>query len=274
MEKAVFEFSDYKSYLREIAGIGQRKGVRLAMAKNLHCQPGYISQVLNGQAHFSLEQGNALCHFLGHGAEERHYFLLLLQKQRAGTTDLHKYFEAQLEDIKRKRMVLTERLGKAHQLKEEDRAQYYSSWLYVAIHIALSIPTLQEKRALSDFFQMNQRRIGEIIEFLVGAGLVAEKPVGGYQFGPTQIRIGNDSHHVIKHHTNWRNRAIESLEREDTGDLHYSGVFTLSQKDASRVKDRLLEEIKACQNIIRDSPSEKIFAFNMDFFNLKVKLNS
>ena len=241
------------------------------MAKALACQPGHISHVLNEDAHFSLEQGEALSQFLAHGNEERHYFLLLLQRQRASTHALEKYFADQIKEIKRNRLVLTERLGKEHRLSESDRAKYYSSWTYAAIHIGLSIPALQDKKALSDFFQINPRKVAEIIEFLLSAGLILEKPGGGYGFGPTQVRIGNDSHHIIKHHTNWRNRAIESLDREELEDLHYSGVFTLSQSDALKVKDRLLEEIKACQKVIRESPEEKIIGFNVDFFNLRIK---
>jgi uncharacterized protein (TIGR02147 family) len=271
MEQSLFEFDDYKAYLREFAGQKKRSGVRLAMAKALSCQPGHISHVLNENAHFSLEQGETLSTFLAHGKEERHYFLLLLQKQRASTLPLEKYFEDQIKEIKRNRLVLTERLEKGHRLSETERAKYYSSWTYAAVHIGLSIPALQDKKVLSDFFQIKPLKIAEIIEFLIGAGLVLEKPGGGYSFGPTQVRIGNDSHHIIKHHTNWRNRAIESLEREEPEDLHYSGVFTLSQSDALKVKDRLIEEIKACQKVIRDSPEEKIIGFNVDFFNLRIK---
>jgi uncharacterized protein (TIGR02147 family) len=271
MEQSVFDFDDYKRYLLAQAGVGKRKGVRLAMANSLRCQPGHISHVLNGSAHFSPEQGEALSKFFAHTKEERHYFLLLLQKQRASTTALESYFDDQIQELKRKRLVLTERMGKAHSLSEEDRAKYYSSWIYAAIHIGLSVPALQDKRALSEFFQINPRKVAEVIEFLLAAGLVREKARGGFEFGPTQVRIGNDSHHIIKHHTNWRNRAVESLEREDIEDLHYSGVFTLSHSDALKVKERLLEEIKACQKVIRDSPGEKIIAFNVDFFHLRVK---
>jgi uncharacterized protein (TIGR02147 family) len=269
--QSVFEFDDYKSYLQELAGRGKRSGVRLAMSRALRCQPGHISHVLNEDAHFSLEQGEALSTFFAHSKEERHYFLLLLQRERAATSTLEKYFADQITDIKRGRLVLTERLGKGHRLSERERAKYYSSWTYAAIHLGLSVPALQNKRALSDFFQIKPKKVAEIIEFLINAGLILAKPGGGYDFGPTQVRLGNESHHIIKHHTNWRNRAIESLDREELEDLHYSGVFTLSAADVVRLKSRLLDEIKACQKVIRDSPEEKIVGFNVDFFNLCVR---
>lgn len=270
MAKSVFDFIDYKPYLRSVAGEGVRKGVRMAMAKAIRSYPAFITQVLNGDAHLSLEQGEALCGFLTFGKEEREYFLLILLHSRAGTAPLKKHFRAQIDAIRARRLVLTERLGKAHVLSEEERARYYSSWLYIAVHIALSVPALQDKKALARHFQVRQGLVAEIVDFLLGAGLVVEKPGGGYAFGPTQIRLGNDSHHIFKHHTNWRNRAIESLERESLRDLHYSGVYSLTLADAEKIKDRLLEEIKACQQVLRESREEEVYAFCVDFFNLKV----
>ena len=75
---------------------------------------------------------------------------------------------------------------------------------------------------------------------------------------------------MIKHHTNWRTRAVESLERETDRDLHYSGVYSIARADAYRIKDQLLEDVKRCQKAMRASGTEELYCFNLDFFSLKV----
>ena len=269
MDKTVFEFQDYKAYLREFAGIGQRKGLRLKMAAAAKCQHTYVSSVLNGAADFSLEQADHVSEFMGHSKEEKHFFLLLVQKGRAGNRKLVGYFQEQIEGIKKQRLNLVHRLGKEHLLTELQQARYYSSWIYAAVHIALSIPRLQDRQRLSEFLQVPAAKVSEVIEFLLRCGLLAEEN-GRYLFGPTQIRLGNDSTQIVKHHTNWRNRAVESLERESERDLHYSGVYSVSRVDALRIKNQLLEDIKRCQKILRESAEEELFSFNVDFFSLKV----
>lgn len=272
MNKSLFEFSEYKAFLRAISGVKQRKGVRLAISKALRCQPAYISQVLNGGGNFSLEQGEGICQFLGFGKQESHYFLLLLQKERAGTKNLRVYFEEQIEEVQKRRLVLTERLGKEHELTEAQRAEYYSSWIYAAVHIGLSIPGLQEKKLLAEFFQLPQMKVAAVVDFLLHSGLVVERAGGGYDFGPSKIRLGNDSPQIVRHHSNWRVRAMESLEREGLSDMHYSGVVSISRADAVRIKESLLEQVKKCQAVVADSPEEELYGIGLDFFNLRVQV--
>ena len=68
MDKNIFEFRNYKAYLDHLISSkpGKGRGMRSSIAKALHCQTSYISQVLNEEAHFSLEQGDALNRLLDH----------------------------------------------------------------------------------------------------------------------------------------------------------------------------------------------------------------
>jgi len=85
----IYDFGDYKTYLHTKVGPRTtRKGIRGALARTLRCQPTYVSQVLYGRAHFSLEQAELVSDFFGHTSDERHYLILLLQKDRAGTKRL------------------------------------------------------------------------------------------------------------------------------------------------------------------------------------------
>ena len=92
--KAIFEYTDYKAFLESwIASRPQGgRGIKSKMAQAMRCQLAYLSQVLNGPAHLSLEQAEALNGILDHSHEEGDFFLLLLQRARAGTPGLRKHF--------------------------------------------------------------------------------------------------------------------------------------------------------------------------------------
>lgn len=267
-EQSVFDFASYKEYLVfRVGKKSERRGLRSALARSLGCHPTYISQIINGPSHLNLEQGERLGEFLGHSPSEQHFFLLLILKERAGTHSLKTYFDTQLKEILRQRMVLTERLGKRSIVSKEFQSKYYSSWIYAAIHIALTIPSLRSKEALAKHLALPLKKVTEALEFLVESELVEIKK-NQYYATKTQIRLGNDSENIVKHHSNWRTRAVESLDRERLEELHYSSVFSLSHEDVLRVKDLLLECIRKNSEIVKDSPEEELYALCMDLFSL------
>ena len=98
---SIFDYTDYKKYLKD--GLKQKPksghGFKSAMASAIHCQSAYISRVLNGDAHFSLEQAYALNGFLGHSEEEAEFFILLVSYARAGTQPLERFFLRKINEI-------------------------------------------------------------------------------------------------------------------------------------------------------------------------------
>lgn len=265
MEKSIFEYTHYKTFLKAQTKLRGRKSV---LAEAMGIQPTYLSQVLNGNAQLNLEQVESLNRFLHHTEDESHFLLLLVQKEKAGTKTLENYFQKQIDELYLKRLDLTKRLGAQNTLSEEDRNIYYSSWVYGALHMAVTVPQLRTRESLLKHFNMTSERFQQVVDFLLRTGMITER---GREFypGPTFMRIGKEAHQIIKHHTNWRNQAIEALEREASHDLHYSAVVTLSEKDALKIKDHLLQAIHDNIEIIKKSPEEKIYVYTLDFFELK-----
>ncbi|MGK5089056.1 DUF4423 domain-containing protein [Bdellovibrionota bacterium FG-2] len=112
------------------------------------------------------------------------------------------------------------------------------------------------------------KRVSEILDFLVSVGL-ARQTEKEFEPGLAQLRIGKDSHQIIKHHTHWRLQAVEALERETNNDLHYSAVVSLSREDAIQIKNRILDEIRDTQAIIKASKEEELYVYDIDFFSLR-----
>jgi len=266
---SIFEFHSYKTYLEARVGPRtQRRGIKSALAGALRCQPTYISQVLHGQAHLSPEQGALVNDFFGHSKEEGHFFLLLLLRDRASTEKLRVYFGEQIEAALSRRMLLTARLGARNQLQEEDRARYYGSWHYAAVHIALTVPGLSSPKSIANYFKMPLGKVNEVLQFLREKGLAVQRE-DSFTSGDSFIRLGNDSPLIYRHHSNWRVQTMEALDREGARDLHYSGVVSLSQNDAIRLKDKMLERLKEDIAMIRESPGEDVYAYCLDFFTLQ-----
>jgi uncharacterized protein (TIGR02147 family) len=270
MNKTVFDFLDYKAYLRHLTGErGTRHGMKVRIATALGCQPTHISQVLHRSVHFSLEHAEILSRFLAHNEEEGRFFLLLVQKGRAGSKSLERFFQSQIDEMLKQHLVLTKRLKLKTTLSIEEQVTYYSSWYFGAIHIALTIPALRNKERLADYFDLPLGRITEILEFLITAGLCTVEN-GQYITGRMHISLGSDSRLINQHHSVWRQRAIANLDRnEQEGDLHYSAVITIAKNDFAVLKEDLMQLLKKHRQIVKASQEEEVYCYSMDLFGLR-----
>ena len=268
MKKDIYNFRSYKVYLRSLVGEpGTRHGIRSKIAKALGCQPTFISQVFNRESHLSLEQADLLSTYLDHSDEEKEYFMLLIQKERAGTRSLQDYFRRQLDEKLNRRLVLTDRLKMKDALSPEEQAQYYSSWIYAAVHIALTIPELRSRDKLALQFGLTKKKTDEVLEFLIGCGIIGSK-ADNYALQKTRIALRSDSPNISKHHSNWRQRAIVSLDHDQTDDLHYTAVFSLSREDARQIRDQVLELLNEQRKLVADSKEEILIGYCFDIFGM------
>ena len=71
-----------------------------------------------------------------------------------------------------------------------------------------------------------------------------------------------------KHHTNWRIKAIQSLDNKNDTDMHYSGVITCSHQDIEKIREVMLSAIQEIKALIRESQDETLFVYSLDLFGL------
>lgn len=270
--KSLFEISDYKAYLtlklEELRR--EKRGERTRLAEAMTCNVAYISQVLSGNAHLSLEQAERASRFFHHSKAEEDYFLLLVQLGRAGSPQLRKYFDGKLEAIREANRDLKTRLNYQKTLADEDRATYYSSWYYTAIHFLASIEGMGNPKLISEYLGLSSLRTLEVLQFLTARGLVEQDENGNYKTGPTNIHLGSDSPMLPRHHSNWRMQAIADIEKGDSpkNHLHYSSVITLSAADIPKVREALVQAIENVRGIVRPSASEKLYCYTLDLFEI------
>lgn len=268
MEPTIFDFDDYKKYLNVVLDTkGETRGKRSKLAQAIGCGTAFVSQVLQGNVHFSLEAMIGINEFLGHTDEESHYFMLLAQMGRAGSKKLEHYYFGQIQEIQKKRQIISTRVGKVEKISERDQLEYYSSWVYAAVYVTTSIRKIKSKTDLAKCLGLTVNKVSECLEFLERAKLIQQKG-GSWEVTSRRIHLTKDSPLISRHHTNWRNRAIQALEDGASEDLHFSGAWTLSEADVKKVKEQFLAAIERSETILRNSPEEVGFGVCLDFFRL------
>ena len=257
MKRDVFDHDNYKKYLGFVlrSRAKEGRGYQSRMAEAASCRAAYISQVLNGEAHLSPEQAEGLNELLGHNQEEANYFLLLVHHGRAGTAALRARLKDQVTAAREKRLVLKDRVDIKAELSPADQATYYSAWYYAAVHILVTIPAYQSRDAIEGYVRLPRPRLNEVLDFLRAVGLVK---VEGERVTPgvSRIFLGNDSPMITRHHTNWRVRAMESLDRDFKHDLHFSTVVSIAAEDALKMKELLVKSIESARAVATRSTQE------------------
>lgn len=268
-ENYIYDYRDYRAFLVDaLGGKNKRTGQRGALARHLGCQTAYLSQVLNGTANLNLEQAYRVNQFLSHDSQAADFFLLLVQRERAGTHDLKMYFDEKINETLAKRSEVKSRVMKTRVITENDQAYYYSQWYIDAIHMALSIPHLQTVQELAKHFHLEETLVREALEFLVRIGLATVNR-HRYSIGANHIHLGKESKFLRQLHMNWRLMAIQSLEKRREEDLHFSGVFSLSRQDVIKIRKQILRLIEENMEVIKPSKEEVLFCNTIDFYELK-----
>lgn len=269
MEKSIFEFSDYKVFLLQWIDSAPRggRGVRRRLAEACACQVAYVSHVLAADRHFSLEQAEAAARFMRLREDELEFFILLVERARAGTVELRRYFDRQLNSRRRAHNEIQKRVRIEQTITSEDQATYYSSWHYQAIHSALTIEGINSVEHLAARLNFSVDRINSILLFLLQKGLIHQTSKG-YSATAKYIHLPRQSPLIGKLHANWRIKTLSVLERQRQDDMHYSGLVTLAEKDVATVREILKRALANAIDVVKPSKEETLCVLAMDFYEL------
>ena len=266
---SVYEEKSYKKFLIDWMDLlpARGRGQRKLLAEAIGCQTPFVTQVLNGDYHFSLEQAEACARWLGLSTPETEYFLLLVLKERAGTKSLETILERQLQERRERDTQLNQRLKISDSLTGEDQVIYYSSWHYSAVHIALMNPELRTIEELHRRFALPLPRLVSILDFLTAKKLVRARS-GKYEVMKPALHLGRDSPLLPKHHANWRLKAVEAAENRDAGNFQFTGVVSLSKDDFEWVRNRLAATLEEIVDKVKESTDERLGCLCLDLFGV------
>jgi uncharacterized protein (TIGR02147 family) len=265
----IYEFSDYKKFLLQWMerAPNHGRGLRKQLADAVSCQTPFITHVLSGDYHFSLEQAEACGRWLTLNESELEFFLLLVMKQRSATKSLEQLISRQISQRRSAATVLKKRLNVKGEMTPADQMTYYSNWHYAAIHIACMNPELQTVEALQKYFNLPIPQILSVLEFLTEHGLI-ESQRDRLRVLKSSLFIAKDSPLLGQHHSNWRLKALETFSRKKNDDLFFTSVTSLSMNDFEWLRERIAGLLEEVVERVKDSKDEKLACLNIDWFEV------
>lgn len=264
----LFEFKSYKDFLREtLKEKKAERGFQAKLAKSAGCQASYLTQALTSKVELTPDHGIGIARILGLGPLETEYFLNLLHYSRASSSELKAHLVRKLEEVKCTQQILSERVTDPLSPKMDTNHEYYSSWMWMAIHAAVGVEKFSDLPSLVSRFGLPRERVLTVLESLQRMGLV-EKSGNFWQMTQQNVHLSARNFMNGVSHRNWRDRACADVEKEHSNSLHYTSVFTVSRSDAERIRGQILQMIEASRKSIQDSPSEEVYCMLCDLFEV------
>ena len=267
----VFSFSTYRSYLKNyLEALPNRgHGEMSKIAAHLKIHSTLVSMIFSGERDLTYEQGYDLCDYLDLTEPETEYFLLLVQHIRAGNTRLKAHFEGKLKAIKEQRTKIENVFDHERRLKDNEKAVFYSTWLYSAIRLFCDTHkkgrTVEE---ISSHFRISRQKAQEHIQFLKSVGLVAEEK-GHFSLGSNRTYLENDSPYLPRHHVNWRTRSLNVIDRISSDELIFTCPHSISREDFAKIRTEISEVLKKVSTVIKNSEAQEVACLNIDLFWVK-----
>lgn len=268
MEKiSIFNYLEYRDWIRKFlkSQPKQGRGQLTRLAETLRCNTTLLSQIMSGSRDFSDEQALETAEFFGLIGIERDYFLLLVQRAKAGSVSLKKYLSERLELIKLQSKELKNRVSDNRVLSEEDKTTFYSQWTYSAIRLFCSLGNGKSLEEICEKFHLTRAKARDILQFLLRTGL-CEEVNGIYKMGVQSTFVAQNSPHYQKHMTNWRMKSIAASELGNSEDFLITAPISLSEKDFELIRENLMQTLKSIVERVKDSKEETTACLNIDFF--------
>lgn len=262
---------DYKKYVLKKCKKNSEsdRGEFTRLANYIGVNSSFISQVLKGDKHFSLEQILKCSQYFTLTEMEEEYLIHLHQYDRAGSDDLKKFFHKKLLKIIKKKNKVSEVLKTHKSLSFEEQSIFYSNWYYSAIRLSTEIEGMDNLNAISEYFNLNKKTVSDVINFLLENNLI-EKKNNRLSILNNMTHLKNDSPFINNHHKNWRIKSLENYSHFDQNiDLAFTSPLTISEKDFLEVRAEILDFIKKLSSKVSASKSEKLACLNIDFFSIK-----
>lgn len=266
MKNAIFDYKHYRDYLKiKLSTSGSNRGMRTKLAEKTRTHPAFITKVLNGVNELSPEHIPPTNELLSHTPEESHYFTLLVLQARAGSTELRKYYQDQIQEVLAKRNEFLERVKIKGTVNHSDQVLYYSKWYYLAIHVLVTIEGFQTRETISERLKISISTASKAIEDLLRMGLI-EIEKGKLIMGTKRIHLEKNSPLVAQLHSNMRAQAMQKIADGAETDLHFSMGFTMTKKLFAEYRARLLDVVAEFEKKFQEEDPEDYFCLNIDLF--------
>jgi uncharacterized protein (TIGR02147 family) len=264
---SIFIFLCYRKYLQSwIGSLGSRSyGAKGRIAAALGVSSSLVSQILKGEKTLTPDQTSDLADFVGLNEIESDYLHLLVELDRAGNPRYREKLTKKLNYLQKQSQHIGKRVPRHKELTDEQKAIYYSSWLYTGIRNLTAVPGFNHVDAIAERLRLEPSVVLRILRFLIDNGLC--KKVGNeINYGPASIHVDKESPFVNKHHQNWRFQGILHMEKRRDDDVSFTSPMSLSQQAADSIRKEIPNFIQSVMKTAGPTPSEIAACLNIDWF--------
>ncbi len=264
---SIYDFINYREYLQKwIEDLGPRGyGVKGRIAAALNISSSLVSQIFKAEKTLTPDQASDLCDFMGLVETEADYFHLLLDFDRASSHKFKEKLKKKIIQRQEHSRKISQRVPKNRVLSDEDKAIYYSSWLYTGMRNLTAVPGMDHAESIAKHLNIEVSLIHRILRFLLDKGMCKEEN-GKITYGPSYIYIDKDSPFINKHHQNWRFQAIQNMEKRRDGDIFFTSPMSLSHEAAEEIRKLIPNIVEKAMKISGPSDSETVACLNIDWF--------
>ncbi len=258
---------NYLEHLNQVIDSNSHiRGFRSRLAEAAKCQRSYFSQILRGEKHLTLEQAAGIAVYLEMDELETEVFLTKVELERAGTKELKNILRSRLVSAQQRQLDIAKQT-KGVMVPAKIMQAYYGTWYWMAIHMALSIDRFQDLKTLARHLNLEHSVVEKCVGQLVTAGLLEQKE-HKWRLKEKNFHLPKSSPLIRVNHLNWRQKAVEDLDKESPSSMHYTSVFALSKKDTESLRKKLMTVLKEFRSEISNSPPEEMYCFNLDWFSV------
>jgi len=267
---SIFNYSNYRDYLRAYiksrpkAGYGELS----RLAAHLKINTTLLSQIFSGLRTFSTDHACELAEYLGLTNIETEYLYLMIEHSKAGTVKNKNYLEKKMALLKDESLNLSKRIQREKDLTENERAVFYSTWVYSALHLFCG--TKQNGVTLDEICNKllcSRQKASEYMHFLIKTGLCKVEN-DRFLIHTLSTFIDNDSPHLLKHHNNWRIKAIQKSDNISKNELMFTAQVSISEEDFDIIREQITKSIDDILKTVKSSGTETLAFLNIDWLKL------
>lgn len=267
----IYEYSDYRVFLRERVEAGKVSRTKLTyaqLAKAMRIQRSYLSQVLSGAHTLNADQLYLAAEEIGLSEKEREFLLLLLEIDRSqvpGRRDqLVKRCAELREEHTRSEHYLTSDLFVKESLQDNE---YFQDPLTALVHVFLMIKTYRTNPPkLAAKLAISAERLEATFKILERAGML-KYTAQGIDVCVRSLHLAKTSPLTAYHGTYFRHHGIAELQnRRDENSYFFTTTFSATEGTRERIRLAFLALLREASSWIAGAKEEQAFQLNFDLF--------
>lgn len=264
----VFDYTDYKKFLNDqIDRHESVRGYKSMLADAAGCQRSFMSQVLNGPVHLTPDHAIGLATFWKMDPETTEFFLDLVNHGRAATPALRSHLDKKLKEMRTKKRDAAVKIATPELTNIEHQSVYYSHWYWIAVHMLIGLKGYNTEKEVAERLHLPVEMVRQALSVLQNMGL-AQKGKNGWTATTKNLHATRDSIYSWLHHDSWRRKANENMRKRLPESVHFTAIYTLSNKDKAKIQDMCLELMDNTLKIVGPSPEEDMSCLCIDWFDV------